>query len=556
MRKFFMLIILPFMLTASNPASAPLHHPVYAFLERMEALGITGTLLDGAQPYSRSRIARLLQQVDKQRQALTPIDRRRLDDFMLDFRYEINPETAYALTPPDRNWYSTLASWANFKKDFRRALARKYPEEENHLFLWESGDSSFYVDYRQYVSYDSRSDGVQRNANAQTYLFRGTIGRFAYQWQVSLQAARGDKSYRIQEPMFKGTFIQDSESGSTTFADRTGGELAWDTEAFTVGFTQQSVQWGPGQSGKLILSDYAEQFPYIYIDKTWGWGRFTMLHGKLQSFQQGTLDDGTRLYPDKWLAAHRLELVPFAHFSLGLNEMFIYGNRYVDWSYLFPLNFYRAVQHKLRDRDNATIALDAEWTPGAGVRLYAAVFIDEMKFDSLGTDWFGNKHAAQIGGQWFDPLGWQNSMFILEYVGIRPWVYTHKFAVNRYITDGRSLGYWAGPNSEVWYAALQKDWHARLRTTLSWRRWRKGYNLADKNVGGDILLGRSRLLGRQTEPVLKSPFLDGDLKTEWQTALALRYEIFNDLYLSASYILRHAERRDYKTLHFSLRFDY
>ncbi|RMH65686.1 MAG: hypothetical protein D6677_01905 [Calditrichaeota bacterium] len=556
MRKWFLGFYLPFILAASNPTSVPLHHPVYEFLQRMEALHITARLMDGAQPYSRGRVAEKLVEVNERREQLTALDRRRLDDFLLDFRYEIDATKKNVLIPNGQNWYSTLASWQNFKNDFFRVLSQRYPEEENHLFIWEKGDSAFYMDYRQLFTYDGRSDGPQRNANEQTYLFRGSFGAFAYQWQVSLQAARGDRAFRQNDPLFKGTFIQDSESGSTTFADRTGGELAWATRPFIIGFAQQSVQWGPGVSGKLILSDYAEAFPYIFIDKTWSWGRFTMLHGKLQSYLKETLPDGTRLYPDKWLAAHRLEIAPLEHFSFGLNEMFVYGDRYADWSYLFPLNFYRAVQHKLRDRDNATIALDAEWTPGAGVRLYGAVFIDEMKFDSLGTDWFGNKHAVQAGLQWHDPPGLANSRLTIEYVALRPWVYTHKFPINRYITDGRSLGYWAGPNSEVWYVALQKDWHARLRTTVSWRRWRKGYNPTDENVGGDILLGRSQLLGAQTQPVEQSAFLGGDLRVQWQSALDVRYEIFNDLYLSASYILQRTEQQRLRIWHLGMRFDY
>ncbi len=554
------LFLLSGLLQAQNPLSVTLHAPVYDFLERMESLGITANQLNGALPLSRGRIAQLLAEIADKRGRLTAIDQRRLDDFLLDFRRELRPQEKYGQTGEGKTWYSTLSSWNNLKKDFYRALHQRYPEEENHLFLWETGDSSFYADYRQVFTYDGRSDGPARNANEQTYLFRGNIGNFAYQWQVSLQAVRGDAAYRRQDPLLKNTFIQDSESGKTTFADRTGGELAIHFRAFDFSFAQQPLSWGPGESGKLILSDWAEQYPYISINKNWGWGRFTMVHAKLQSFLQTTLDDGTRLYPDKWLAAHRLEISPFDNFSFGLSEMFVYGNRYADWSYLFPLNFYRAVQHKLRDRDNAAIALDAEWTPFDGVKLYGALFLDDMKFDSLGGHWYGNKQAVQTGINWYDPFGWANARVTAEYVAIMPWVYTHKFAVNAYTSDNRSLGHWAGPNSEVVFWELQKDFHARFTAGVRWQKLRKGHNLPNANIGGDINLGHNTLLGNQLEPRRKRYFLEGELETRQETTLFAKYEIFNDLYLSAAYIFTQRRFKDakenYSDLHFGFLFRY
>lgn len=561
LKKYYLfLYILTGLLFGQNPVSVPLHQPVYNFLERMEALGVTGNQLNGALPLSRGRVATLLQVVAHNRIDLTAIDQRRLDDFLLDFRRELQSDQNYQRVEKGSTWYSTLASWQNLKKDFFDALRQKYPEEENHLFLWETGDSSFYMDYRQVFTYDSRSDGPARNANEQTYLFRGGIGNFGYQWQISTQAVRGDMAYRVQDPLLKNTFIQDSENGKTTYADRTGGELSVHFRAFDFAFAQQPLSWGPGESGKLILSDWAEQYPYISINKNWGWGRFTMIHAKLQSFLQSTLDDGTRIYPDKWLAAHRLEISPFANFSFGLNETFIYGNRYADWSYLFPLNFYRAVQHKLRDRDNAAISLDAEWMPVNGIKLYGALFLDDMKFDSLGGHWYGNKQAVQAGINWYDPFGWANARVTAEYVAIMPWVYTHKFAINDYTSDNRSLGYWAGPNSEVVFWEIKKDLHARLMTGVRWQKLRKGHNLPNANIGGDILLGHNTLLGDQIEPRRKRNFLEGELETRQDATLFVRYELFNDLYLSGSYIFTHRHFKsideNYNSLHFGFLFNY
>ena len=68
------------------------------------------------------------------------------------------------------------------------------------------------------------------------------------------------------------------------------------------------------------------------------------------------------------------------------------------------------------------------------------------------------------------------------------------------------------------------------------------------------------MLGTQTEPREKRYFLEGDLEIRRELTLMARYEIFNDLYLSASYIFTHGERKqineNYQSLHFGFLFDY
>jgi len=563
MKKHLLLFIGFFFSTifAQNPASIPLNHPLYNFVERMETMGIVTDALDNIRPYSRGRAAELLKQIEAKRDRLTAIDGRRLDDLLLEFRFELQPGEKHALIPEGQNWYSTLASWENFKNDFRRVLSRPWPEEEHHVAMWEKDSSSVYFDFEQVFTADGRSDGLSRNANEQSYILQGVIDRdFAWRVKVSLQGVRGDEGYRELDPLIKGTFSQESEEGDVVFADRTGGELAWHTRYMDVHFAQQEIAWGHGLSGKLILSNNPEQYPYIAVSKSWGWGKFIALHGKLQSFQQGTLEDGTKIFPDKWVAAHRLEFSPWDPITIGLNEVFIYGNRYADWSYLIPFNFYRAVQHKLRDRDNATIAIDLEAIPLNGAKLYGTIFIDEMKFEKLGTDWWGNKHAFQGGVVLADPFRLHNTMLQAEYTAIMPWVYTHKFAVNRYESDGRSLGHPAGPNSEVILFSVSKDISVRWLLGLQWSQTKKGANYPNENIGGDLLTGENVLLGTQEEPRQTRRFLEGILTTTKQTELFTRYELFNDFFVSASYIFSdtrtESRSQSLNEWHLGIRFNY
>jgi len=519
------------------PTSVPLSDPVYAFLERMETLGYLSNVHDGIKPFSRNTVSAHLQKLMPQRDKLTPIDRQRLDDLLLDYRRELQPQSRYHLLPASQNWYSVLGSWDNFTSDFARYFRRNQPEEEDHLLSYESTDETFYADYEQGLTYERRSDEVYRSASWQALQLRGVLGaNFGYRFKTELHGLRGDEPYVFGHPILKGSWSEKNDPGPR-YSDRTGGELSWQGAYLDFRFAQQEVSWGYGESGKLILSNNAEQFPYISLSRDWGWVTYIALHGKLQSFPQDTLSDGQKLYPDKWLAGHRLEISPWRWVTLGLNETFIYGNRYADWAYLIPFNFYRAVQHKLRDRDNATISVDMELLPVNGVKLYGTLFFDEFRQAKIGTNWFGNKQAWQGGLYWVDPFSLPNLSLRAEYTAVMPWVYTHKYRINSYTSDYQSLGFWAGPNSEVLYLALQKEWTQRLSTKLSFRQYKHGANYPNENIGGDILVGHGTLLGSQTEARQTRKFLEGLLTTEKRYSGEAMYEAFNDMFFTLRYHL-------------------
>jgi len=246
--------------------------------------------------------------------------------------------------------------------------------------------------------------------------------------------------------------------------------------------------------------------------------------------------------------------------AIGLTDIVVYADRGMEWVYLLPIHYFRAVEHDLYDRDNALLAIDAEVRIIKGLKLYGTWLIDELRQDKLFSNWYGNKHGFQFGMHIVDPLRVNNFELRLEYVAIMPWVYTHKYYLNRYTSQGRSLGYWAGPNSEIIYLDLTKWWHRRLLTSLTAQRWRHGANYANKNIGGDIFLGHGTLLGTQTEPVETRKFLEGILQIENRLQFQARYEVFNDVYLqlALNYILYDNSASTIRSteLYLGLKFDY
>jgi len=205
-------------------------------------------------------------------------------------------------------------------------------------------------------------------------------------------------------------------------------------------------------------------------------------------------------------------------------------------------------------------AIDIEANILAGSKIYGTIMLDEFKQSKLFSDWWGNKFAYHLGYHLVDPFGLPNLSLRFEYAAIRPWVYTHIFKVNRYINYTHSLGHWAGPNSQVIYINLEKDWHWRFITGLRFTQFKHGDNYPNENIGGNILFGHNILLGEQEEARETSKFLEGILTTDNIIELFTRYEVFNNLFLQFSMAHRNSRIQDHTTnlmiYQFGFRLDY
>jgi len=71
---------------------------------------------------------------------------------------------------------------------------------------------------------------------------------------------------------------------------------------------------------------------------------------------------------------------------------------------------------------------------------YGSFLIDDISFGKLGTAFYGNELAGQIGLLAVDPLDLPNTQVVLEYARIDPYAYSHRLNETSYTSNGFLLG--------------------------------------------------------------------------------------------------------------------
>jgi hypothetical protein len=297
-------------------------------------------------------------------------------------------------------------------------------------------------------------------------------------------------------------------------------------------------RWGPARQGSLFLNSQMPPFDYLRFDAVLENERsqgvfYTFLHGWLEpdSVAKNLASDslyitpGGRprtLNPQKFLSAQRLEVRPRANLLFGFSQGVIYGDRGVQLGYLTPLNFLYSVQHSNDDKDNMVLGFDANWRPVRGVRLYGEAFFDDIVVSALTTSSGSNKSAYTAGIHLAGVRGFASRFDGgIEYSKIRPFVYSHVFAVNAYTHWTSPLGYRWEPNSEFMTAELRGTFYP-LQVTLRASRQNHG------SVGGSIY-----------EPLSDAakddlyPFLAGDVVHVTRIGGSVEWEVLPNLRLRA-----------------------
>ncbi len=521
-----LLLILAFFPGRSFAVDVPVEHPVYQYLERCDVRGLFEMPLSSIYPYSRRDVAALLMELSDKREELTELDRSRLQRYRFEFYSDLQDRGDEGATSY-RPWWNRISNHGLFRN-------RWLFTNQRDMFAVEAEDWRFTADYLLGGSFrelaPSDLDSSELRERSLTYGFQASLvwGR----WSLWGRATDSQVSYsrdQIDHATYPYQYNLSEDHKSFDFYD-TQASIDYQSRHWLLYFGKGVNHWGPGQLGSFPLD--RRSFPYTHFRANMQYGpiRGSIVYGKLYQFPRIVTEVDTlgaevvrENYADKWMVAHRMEMVITRSLQLGLFEQVIYGERGFDPDYLHPFLFLRGAEHYTGDRDNLLVGFDIRWTLLKGLRLHTQFLFDEFSFSNLGSADFRNKHAWQVGGEIIDPLGIENVRIHTAYSRVRPYVYTHKYPVNVMQHYGVNLGLPQPPNSDLFSFEVRKQILTGLAVSFSGQRMRHGMNTDTENVGGDVRVS-DRDGGSE-----EAPFLEGDLLTESRISFAVECELVYDL---------------------------
>ncbi len=507
-----------------------LSDPVYPYLDRLATQGVIREFLNDTKPLQRDEIAKYLAKLAKQKDQLSETDRRLLDEFIADYRLELSDKKYFKLQN-NRDTYFLFHSWNNLSDGVKHFYQYHKNQEKLHFFVRETDNEMIWVDWDEMARFETKND-LTRLIWQDGFRIASQIGEhfsFYVDGYRFLQQARNGFNKLAKE--FKGGFhATNNEKGVKFYSfDYSHAYMQYHGLAGTFQIGNQPLYWGNGPNS-IILSDNTESFAYLSWQRHFKHSKYTFFHGSLMpaspeySVYTPTVQSAPEYYAQKYLVGQRFELAPHSRFHITLTEMAVYGRRNPDLVYLIPVVFLWPTQHNLMDRDNILMAGEFEYFPFQRFKIYGTFLLDELKPSKLGTDWWGNKHGVQLGFQFTPQMDRFPTDLTVEFTAVRPWTYTHKYSIDTYTNSGVGLGFYGGPNSQLWYARNRWWFGRRNRLSISYRQLKHGVEPLNPGVAGYYPIGsdpnenyqnRNPVLDNNTKPLIGNIITYQDFSIRW-----------------------------------------
>lgn len=532
-------IALVILLAASLPALAqrehvPVDQPVYAFLKTMEVRGIIHNYHYAMLPISRGEVAHFLTVIDSNRAQLSPVEREYLDDYLIEFQYELGRAT------PEPNVF------LNFDKPIGENIADAFAWKRKSLYEYHDGTASLFVDGIANTDFRVRGGDTSQRVSLMSVggRVRGTVSNtFAYSLLATNGSLNsGDLALAAQDPRLRSNYkLADAEHKNFDFTE---GYALYDNDVLSFEFGRESMLLGTGYLDRLVLADHAPPMDFIKMGIQYKSLKYTFFHGSLVhfAFNDSTQTRSIQDLVPKYVAVHRLEFDLFNKARVGFSEMTVYGNKYLQLGYLNPFSFMKSVENSLESYDNSIIGLDAEVRAMNDLSLFAELLLDDFDLHTRGQGARNNKIGYHGGIFYANPFGAANTNLIIEYEKLDPYVYSHRTDWNFYSNRNIPLGAGIAPNSDL--LSIQAQWRPRhnlgITGTVSWQRHGEslydstGKLLPNGNVGGNIL-------DSERNPLDPAYFLNGMVTSTTTIGGKVVYEPFKQWTLAVSGDLVHRE---------------
>ncbi len=187
----------------------------------------------------------------------------------------------------------------------------------------------------------------------------------------------------------------------------------------------------------LLLSDNASNYPFLKIETAFGGIKYTNLY---TVWNNNTVNPSDKNFDRmKFSSIHYLSWNITREFNLSVFESVVWqakdtlAFRGYDINYLNPVVFYRPVEYSNGSADNVLLGVNLTYKVNKHHAVYSQIIIDEFLLKEIKSQnkWWGNKWGIQAG--------YKTSQFIVkdlyfqvEFNVVRPYTYSHKYAVQNY----------------------------------------------------------------------------------------------------------------------------
>lgn len=498
MTRFLFKLLLPCTLylipctLVSQTAYHPIqNHGVYDFLDELAASEVI-ELNSVIKPYSRVFISESLVLADSLREQLSLRQQKELDFYLKDFGKELNK---------DKEW-DRRKDFFYYKDDLFTLTVN--PVLGGEVFFNKAGNAPYW----------------RNGAEAWAY-----VGKWSF-W-ASL------RDNHENEVLGQPAYLTKRDGGhiknGTDWSEMRGGiTYAW--EWGSIGVVKENVEWGTNYNGANILGGHNPSFVQLRLNlRPVEWMEFNYIHGWLNSMvvdsthsfwltnSYGT--DYREVYHGKFIAANMFSFRPMKKLWVSAGNSIIYDNAGFQPHYLFPLFFYKSVDHQYTsgvDNMNSQMFLDISSRQIKDLHLYGTMFIDELSVSRISESEKLNFFSYKAGAKIFNVSSFYFS-FNIEYTCTFPLVFQHYVPTLTFETNQFNLGHYLKDNSREWYFAME---YRPVRASLI-KLW-----FSDAVRGPDYTeLGGDRLGNPLIETI------------EWRNTsygLSASYQLINDIYLSSS----------------------
>jgi hypothetical protein len=535
-RYFPILFLLIFIfLCRSIPLNAqvelvPVGNPVYDFLKRMQLEEIIPEYNSGNIPISRAEVADYLKVIKTNSASLAPIEKNLLDDYYVEFGYDINKNF---------NLVSTF-----FGKDRSNNIFDD--KKQKHVFAFYDSTTSFFFDGGGFLTHrSSLGDSIGNNSillGSLNFTLRGTFfntlgfylnptaGKTFIGKMKDAQFARITDLNFLASNHFK-------DEGKTF--DFYTGYLRYQTNSrwFAFTFGREAINQGFGYTDKMFFSNNTVPFDYLRLDLSYkNILSYSFLYGSLKGDSVG------REISYKSISSQRLDIRFSDRFKMGLWESLIFPDYAFSLSYINPVSFLFSADINSSEeqtyKNNTLFGVDFEVVPVKNLAVQGTILIDDQNYATIykkDTTANDNKYAYQLGVLWNNAFTLPGMSLALEYLKIDPFTFSHRSNKSNYTNWTLPLGPQLPPNGDEISAKMIYYFTKRLRLDMHYQHQRSGEGLEFDSTG-KLIANYGGYINQGTGEYLHyNEFLGGKRVNRDILTLNLRYEPIRQYFFELMY---------------------